>query len=364
MAKAAPQQPAAGGGHPFRSSSSDAVGSDGPPPSPTAATHMPLAVEPPTVHTADDPLRSATAADSRLLLDAALGASGEAARQELDKMPARAANALMKMTSGHAVADPLSVVGEGIFDVEGAHDLAVVRDAMGSDGPPPSPTAATHMPLAVEPPTVHTSDDPLRSATAAYRLLLDAVLGASGEASRQELDKTPARAARAFMEMTSGHAVADPLSVVGEGIFDVEGAHDLVVVRDMPFHSLCEHHLLPFSGVAHVAYLPNGRVLGLSKFARLLKVFSQRLQLQERLTQQVADTLDRALAPQAVAVAVEATHACMCMRGIASPARTRTLVVRGELSCQPHVRSLLLTGLGASDSGGAPGRSVDMWSRL
>mmetsp|Transcript_75066 Transcript_75066/g.208733 ORF Transcript_75066/g.208733 Transcript_75066/m.208733 type:complete len:261 (-) Transcript_75066:18-800(-) len=260
MAKAAPQQPAAGGGHPFRSSSSDAVGSDGPPPSPTAATHMPLAVEPPTVHTSDDPLRSATAADSRLLLDAALGASGEAARQELDKMPARAANALMKMTSGHAVADPLSVVGEGIFDVEGAHDL--------------------------------------------------------------------------------------------------------VVVRDMPFHSLCEHHLLPFSGVAHVAYLPNGRVLGLSKFARLLKVFSQRLQLQERLTQQVADTLDRALAPQAVAVAVEATHACMCMRGIASPARTRTLVVRGELSCQPHVRSLLLTGLGASDSGGAPGRSVDMWSRL
>merc|ERR1711924_121560 len=147
-------------------------------------------------------------------------------------------------------------------------------------------------------------------AEAAYRQLLQ-TLGAQ-EASRSELVKTPARAAKAWLELTSGLQVADPLSAVGEGIFEVEvGSQDLVAVRDIGFNSLCEHHLLPFWGIAHIAYLPSGRVLGLSKFARLLKVISRRLQLQERLTQQFADALNELLAPQGVAIAIEARHACM-----------------------------------------------------
>eukprot|EP00929_Paragymnodinium_shiwhaense_P068774 TRINITY_DN34650_c0_g1_i1.p1 TRINITY_DN34650_c0_g1~~TRINITY_DN34650_c0_g1_i1.p1 ORF type:complete len:292 (-),score=53.81 TRINITY_DN34650_c0_g1_i1:171-1046(-) len=200
-------------------------------------------------------------------------------------------------------------------------------------------------------------EDVAMAAAAAYRRLLDVVLGAAAgaeEAQRGELDRTPLRAAKAFIEMTSGHAVRDPLSVIGKGIFELEGAQDLVVVRDMPFHSLCEHHLLPFSGVAHVAYIPNGRVLGLSKFARLLRVFARRLQLQERLTTQLAETLVRALSPQGVAVAVEARHACMCMRGVGSPAVTRTLALRGARCREPEIKQQLLSGVrGGGEAAGA-----------
>lgn len=181
-------------------------------------------------------------------------------------------------------------------------------------------------------------------AEAAFRSLIE-VLGEQ-EASRPELVKTPARAAKAWLELTSGIAEKDPLSAVGEGIFEVEGAQDLVAVRDIQFNSLCEHHLLPFWGTAHVAYIPDGRVLGLSKFARLLKVFSRRLQLQERLTHQFAEALDHLLAPQAVIVTMEARHACMSMRGVATPAVTRTLAFRGPSKDNPATREMLLIGVG------------------
>lgn len=185
--------------------------------------------------------------------------------------------------------------------------------------------------------------DPLVVAEAAYRRLLEAL--GEKEASRPEVRKTPARAAKAWLELTSGCHVADPLSVVGDGIFDVEGARDVVVVRDMAFSSLCEHHLLPFWGTAHVAYIPNGRVLGLSKFARLLRVFSKRLQLQERLTSNIAEAIVELLAPHAVAVSVEARHACMSMRGIATPAVTRTVALRGAKESDPATRELLLSSV-------------------
>mmetsp|Transcript_150224 Transcript_150224/g.273505 ORF Transcript_150224/g.273505 Transcript_150224/m.273505 type:complete len:519 (-) Transcript_150224:39-1595(-) len=214
---------------------------------------------------------------------------------------------------------------------------------------PPVPTAA--MPQAMM--SVSKSDasmakDPRAVAEAAFRSLIE-TLG-DREAGRPELVKTPARAAKAWLELTSGIAEEDPLSAVGEGIFEVEGAQDLVAVRDIQFNSLCEHHLLPFWGTAHVAYIPDGRVLGLSKFARLLKVFSRRLQLQERLTHQFVEALEQLLAPQAVMVSMEARHACMSLRGVATPAVTRTVAFRGPCKDIPATREMLLLGAGSEGS--------------
>lgn len=190
-------------------------------------------------------------------------------------------------------------------------------------------------------------EGPQAEAAAAYRQLLESL--GSTEASRSELVKTPLRAAKAWLEMTSG-IHEDPISVVGEGVFDVEGARDLVTVRDMPFNSLCEHHLLPFWGHCTIAYIPNGRVLGLSKFARLTHVFARRLQLQERLSLQIAEAVVQLLSPRAVAVCIEARHACMSMRGVATPAVTRTVCIRGVDEDDPSVRALLLDGVGGAAS--------------
>merc|ERR1719329_651006 len=148
-------------------------------------------------------------------------------------------------------------------------------------------------------------------------MLLDAL--GPDEAGREEVAKTPLRAAKAWLELNDG-LQQDPRDIVGDSIFEVKGtAKDVVVVRDMPFNSLCEHHLLPFTGVAHVAYVPNERVLGLSKFARLLRCFTRRLQLQERISSSLADALVELVDPKAVAVVVEARHSCMSMRGVQTP---------------------------------------------
>mmetsp|Transcript_78997 Transcript_78997/g.256100 ORF Transcript_78997/g.256100 Transcript_78997/m.256100 type:complete len:440 (-) Transcript_78997:54-1373(-) len=189
-------------------------------------------------------------------------------------------------------------------------------------------------------------------AEAAYKSLLS-TLGPE-YSSRPELVRTPYRAAKAWREMTAGLRIEDPLEVVGKGIFDVPEARDLVAIRDMPFHSMCEHHLLPFSGMAHVAYIPDGKVLGLSKFPRLLNVFARRLQLQERLSANFADAVMTLLQPRALAVALEATHACMCHRGVGVNASTRTLVLRGPGRDELAVKEQLLDGV--SFSSGARAR--------
>ncbi|CAE8614286.1 unnamed protein product, partial [Polarella glacialis] len=201
--------------------------------------------------------------------------------------------------------------------------------------------------VVVEPPPQRAEDI---SAEAGFKQVLNACLD-SQEASRPEMRKTPARAAKAFREMTCGCG-QDPIEVVGQAIFEVEGARDLVAVRDIPFHSLCEHHLLPFSGTAHIAYLPNGKVLGLSKFARLLTVFARRPQIQERLTQQVAESIEQLLGCRAVAVSLEAHHSCMSHRGANVPASTRTLAIRGPGKDDPHVREQLMIGASRGPSFG------------
>ena len=141
--------------------------------------------------------------------------------------------------------------------------------------------------------------------------LLDAI---GEDRHRQGLAKTPGRAARSFEFLTQGYrqCVED---VVNGAIFDSD-ASEIVMVKDIELYSMCEHHLLPFIGRAHVAYIPNGRVIGLSKVARVVDVFARRLQVQEQLTTQVADALMEALHPLGVAVVIEAKHLCMMMRGV------------------------------------------------
>jgi GTP cyclohydrolase IA len=132
--------------------------------------------------------------------------------------------------------------------------------------------------------------------------------------SREGLQRTPLRVASSLAYLTRGYA-QNVRDVVGTGIF--EDAHDnMIMVRDIELYSLCEHHLLPFFGKAHVAYIPNGRIVGLSKVARIVDIFARRLQVQERLTAQIADAINEVLAPRGVGVVVEAEHLCMMMRGV------------------------------------------------
>ena len=132
---------------------------------------------------------------------------------------------------------------------------------------------------------------------------------------REGLLETPQRVVNAYREMFSGYDM-DPHEVLGRTFEEVAGYDDIVLVRDIGFHSHCEHHMVPIIGKAHVAYLPDGRVLGLSKIARVVDIFAQRLQTQESITAQIANTIDEALSPRGVAVMIEAEHMCMAMRGI------------------------------------------------
>jgi len=145
----------------------------------------------------------------------------------------------------------------------------------------------------------------------AYRQLLESV----GEAAdREGLRRTPERAARAFEFLTQGYR-QDLEEIINDAVF-ASAASEIILVKDIELYSLCEHHLLPFIGRAHVAYIPNGKVIGLSKVARIVDVFARRLQIQENLTTQIAESLMRCLEPSGVAVVVEAKHLCMMMRGV------------------------------------------------
>lgn len=144
--------------------------------------------------------------------------------------------------------------------------------------------------------------------------------------AREGLRETPARVARSLLELTRGYD-EDPKQILGT-VFE-ESYHEPVVLRDIEFWSLCEHHMLPFHGRVAIAYVPNGRIVGLSKLARLVHCYARRLQVQERLTSQIADAIEAHLAPEGVAVHVIAEHQCMSMRGVETPARTETTAFRG-----------------------------------
>jgi len=154
---------------------------------------------------------------------------------------------------------------------------------------------------------------------AAVREILDEI---GEDPDRQGLVGTPERVHRMYTELTAGYHV-DPERLINGAVFDVDYS-EMVIVKDIPFYSLCEHHLLPFFGTAAVAYIPRGRVIGLSKIPRIVEMYSRRLQVQERLTQQIAEFLQDRLAPQGVGVVMEATHLCAVMRGVRKPGTVMT----------------------------------------
>jgi len=145
----------------------------------------------------------------------------------------------------------------------------------------------------------------------AVRMLLDAF---GEDVDREGLERTPERVARMYDELLAGYRV-DPYKLINDALFDVD-YDEMVIVRDIEFYSLCEHHMLPFIGRAHVAYLPKGKVIGLSKIPRVVDLFARRLQVQERMTRQIHDFLQAALQPHGVAVVLEGVHLCSTMRGV------------------------------------------------
>ena len=169
--------------------------------------------------------------------------------------------------------------------------------------------------------------------------LISAVLKEIGEdPGRPGLVRTPERVAQAYRFFTQGYA-QDPLEVLNEAVFE-ESYDEMLIVRDIDFYSLCEHHMLPFFGRAHVSYVPDGRIIGLSKLARVIEIYSRRLQLQERLTNQVADAIARVLRPKGVAVVLEAQHLCMMMRGVQKRSSYAiTSAMLGEFESDPKTRS-------------------------
>ena len=144
---------------------------------------------------------------------------------------------------------------------------------------------------------------------------VEKILLAIGEdPTREGLRRTPERVARAYDELLAGYRV-DPAELLNGALFEIS-YDEMVIVRDIEFYSLCEHHMIPFIGRAHVAYIPRGHVIGLSKIPRIVDMFARRLQVQERMTRQIADLLDELLHPQGIAVVVEAHHLCSMMRGV------------------------------------------------
>ncbi|MCW2673707.1 MAG: cyclohydrolase FolE [Frankiales bacterium] len=172
---------------------------------------------------------------------------------------------------------------------------------------------------------------------AAARAVRDLLAALGQDPDSEHLARTPDRVARAFAEQLT------PLAFAPTTFPNEEGYNELVMVRDIPFHSLCEHHLLPFVGTAHVAYLPKDRIIGLSKLARVVEHFSRALQVQERMTQQVADWLVRELDPRGVGVVLEAEHMCMRLRGArVTGTRTVTSALHGTVRDDARTRGEFL----------------------
>jgi GTP cyclohydrolase I len=175
-----------------------------------------------------------------------------------------------------------------------------------------------------------------------YEALVRRQLELLGEdPEREGLLKTPERVAKSMQWLTRGYAL-DVEDVVGDAVFE-EAHTNMVLVRDIEFYSMCEHHMLPFFGQVHVAYIPDGKIVGLSKLPRLIEVFARRLQVQERLTEEIAEAIEHMLQPKGVGVVIEASHLCMMMRGVEKQnSKTITSALRGEFRSCPMTRSEFL----------------------
>ena len=197
--------------------------------------------------------------------------------------------------------------------------------------------------------TTHSRKPTREEAEEAVRTL---IAWAGDDPNREGLKETPRRVAEAYQEYFRGYA-QDPVAMLREPVFEeVSGYDDIVMLRDIRVESHCEHHIAPFIGIAHVAYLPSGKVAGLSKLARVVEVYAKRLQTQETMSAQIAETIDQALAPRGVAVMIEAEHQCMTTRGVHQPGvaavTTRFL---GEFATDAALRERFLSLANATRRG-------------
>jgi GTP cyclohydrolase I len=162
---------------------------------------------------------------------------------------------------------------------------------------------------------------------------------------REGLQRTPERVARMYDELLAGYHT-DPVKLINDALFTVDYS-EMVIVKDIDYYSMCEHHMLPFYGKAHVAYIPDGKVLGLSKIPRIVEMFARRLQVQERMTEQIADFIDEVIKPQGVAVVVEGVHMCSMMRGVKKANSSMvTSAVRGIFKSDSKTRAEFMEHIG------------------
>lgn len=200
--------------------------------------------------------------------------------------------------------------------------------------------------------SIRTFEEPgLAAALSTQDIYRELLLRIGEDPSREGLAETPERVEKAMAFLTQGYNMY-VATVLNGALFEVD-YDEMVMVKDVEFYSMCEHHMLPFFGKVHVAYVPNGRVIGLSKIPRLVEMFSRRLQVQERMTTQIADAIAEAIAPQGVGVIVEAQHLCMMMRGVEKQhSATVTSAMRGVFKTQTQTRNefLSLVRRGGGDS--------------
>ena len=190
----------------------------------------------------------------------------------------------------------------------------------------------------------------IRSSLTTQELYRELLVRIGEDPTRDGLLNTPERMEKSMAFLTRGYTM-DVKTVLHDALFDVD-YDEMVIVKDIEFFSMCEHHLLPFFGKAHIAYVPNGKVIGLSKIPRVVDVFARRLQVQERLTTEVADAISEAIAPQGVAVILEAQHLCMMMRGVEKQhSATVTSAMRGVFKTQLQTRNEFLSLVRRNASG-------------
>lgn len=184
----------------------------------------------------------------------------------------------------------------------------------------------------------HMSQDKVTAESRVEELVHELLVELGENPEREGLQRTPVRVNHSLRFLTEGYDKS-PLQVVGDALFE-EDCDEMVMVQGIDIYSLCEHHMLPFYGQCHVAYIPNGKVVGLSKIPRVVNVFSRRLQVQERLTRQIAESLQEILNPRGVAVVIDAYHLCMAMRGVEKQnAFTKTSALLGAFREDPNTRA-------------------------
>ncbi len=237
------------------------------------------------------------------------------------------------------------------FDPRGLKRRRDIQLTAGALGPQSGTERRAMTPLEIDPSDFDVfrddlTDRPRQECFGDIECAVRDILTAIGEDPKREgLQRTPERMARMYEELTAGYRV-DPDRLVNQAIFEVR-YDEMVVVRDIDFYSLCEHHLLPFLGKAHVAYIPDGKVIGLSKIPRIVEMFARRLQLQERMTQQIADFINQALHPCGVAVVVQGLHMCSAMRGVRKAnARMVTSAMLGSFKENQATRSEFFDHIG------------------